>query len=366
MNLRKQTSIRIAEILMMLFILPVSLSAQQKKIEKGLKDYYRDYFPIGVAVTPRQLEDSAQRKLILTHFNSVTAENAMKMGPIHPEEKQFNWSGADAIVNFAVENKLRIRGHNLCWHTQTPKWMFVDSSGNQVSKKVLLRRLRDHIHAVVGRYKGKIYAWDVVNEAISDNPQELLRNSLWYQICGEDFIAKAFQYAHEADPKAILFYNDYNTEYPEKRQRIYKLLRTLKDAGVPVHAVGLQGHWSVKDPSEAMLRESIHQYASLGLKVQITELDVSIYSDGNIPGQAGEAGVTEFGPELQQRQSAQYNKLFRVFRENKDTLTGVTFWNLSDRYSWLDNFPIRGRKNYPLLFDKDLQPKAAYWNVIKF
>src|SRR5215217_6309760 len=316
MNLRKQTSIRIAEILMMLFILPVSLSAQQKKIEKGLKDYYRDYFPIGVAVTPRQLEDSAQRKLILTHFNSVTAENAMKMGPIHPEEKQFNWSGADAIVNFAVENKLRIRGHNLCWHTQTPKWMFVDSSGNQVSKKVLLRRLRDHIHAVVGRYKGKIYAWDVVNEAISDNPQELLRNSLWYQICGEDFIAKAFQYAHEADPKAILFYNDYNTEYPEKRQRIYKLLRTLKDAGVP--------------------------------------------------GQAGEAGVTEFGPELQQRQSAQYNKLFRVFRENKDTLTGVTFWNLSDRYSWLDNFPIRGRKNYPLLFDKDLQPKAAYWNVIKF
>ncbi|HKG08468.1 MAG TPA: endo-1,4-beta-xylanase, partial [Pedobacter sp.] len=187
-----------------------------------------------------------------------------------------------------------------------------------------------------------------------------------YQICGEDFIAKAFQYAHEADPKAILFYNDYNTEYPEKRQRIYKLLRTLKDAGVPVHAVGLQGHWSVKDPSEAMLRESIHQYASLGLKVQITELDVSIYSDGNIPGQAGEAGVTEFGPELQQRQSAQYNKLFRVFRENKDTLTGVTFWNLSDRYSWLDNFPIRGRKNYPLLFDKDLQPKAAYWNVIKF
>ncbi|MES2456414.1 MAG: endo-1,4-beta-xylanase [Bacteroidota bacterium] len=342
------------------------LAQQAKKDELGLKDYYKSFFPIGVAVTPRQLADSAQRALILKHFNSLTAENAMKMGPIHPEENRYDWAGADAIVNFATANGLKVRGHNLCWHTQAPKWMFVDSIGNQVTKEVLLKRLKEHIHAVVGRYKGKIYAWDVVNEAISDNPKELLRNSLWYKICGEDFIAKAFEYAHEADPKAVLFYNDYNTEYPEKRQRIYTLLKKLRDAGVPVHAVGLQGHWSIKDPSEAMLKQAIDQYAALGIKVQVTELDVSVYTDGNIPEQAGAAGATGFSVALQQQQAEQYGKFFHTFRQYKGTLTGVTFWNLSDRYSWLDNFPVRGRKNYPLLFDKDLQPKAAYWNVIRF
>ena len=346
---------------------PERLNAQHKSPdEKGLKDYYKSYFPIGVAVTPRQLQDSAQRNLILTHFNSLTAENAMKMGPIHPEEDRYDWKGADAIVNFAVENGLKVRGHNLCWHTQAPKWMFHDAAGNLVSKEVLLKRLKEHIYAVVGRYKGKIYAWDVVNEAISDNPKEFLRNTLWYKICGEDFIAKAFEYAHEADPDAVLFYNDYNTEYPEKRQRIYNLLKKLIDAGVPVHAVGLQGHWSIKDPSEQMLKSAIAQYATLGIKVQVTELDVSVYTDGNIPEQAGGAGASAFTPELQRIQAEQYGKFFRVFREHKNILTGVTFWNLSDRYSWLDNFPVRGRKNYPLLFDKDLQPKSAYWNVVEF
>ncbi|HEX8607328.1 MAG TPA: endo-1,4-beta-xylanase, partial [Pedobacter sp.] len=200
---------------LLVFLVPADLSAQQKKQEdKGLKDYYQSYFPIGVAVTPGQLKDPAQRDLILRHFNSLTAENAMKMGPIHPEENRYDWTGADAIVNFAVANGLKVRGHNLCWHTQAPKWMFQGESGNPVTKEVLLERLKAHIYAVVGRYKGRIYAWDVVNEAVSDDPKQFLRNSLWYQICGEDYIAKAFQYAHEADPKAVLFYNDYNTEYP--------------------------------------------------------------------------------------------------------------------------------------------------------
>ena len=357
----------IITLLVLLVFTPRTLPAQQKKEDnKGLKDYYESYFPIGVAVAPRHLEDPVQRTFILKHFNSLTAENAMKMGPIHPEEGRYNWAGADAIVAFAQENGLKVRGHNLCWHTQAPKWMFINEDGSQVTKEILLKRLKEHIYAVVGRYKGKIYAWDVVNEAISDNPNEFLRNSLWYQICGEDFIAKAFEYAHQADPEAILFYNDYNTEYPEKRTRIYKLLSNLKKAGVPVHAVGLQGHWSVKDPSAEMLSTAIQQYASLGLKVQVTELDVSIYTDGNIPEKAGTTGLTSFTPELQRLQADQYGKFFNIFRQQKDKLTGVTFWNLSDRYSWLDNFPVRGRKNYPLLFDADLQPKKAYWNVIEF
>ncbi|NRF39474.1 endo-1,4-beta-xylanase [Pedobacter foliorum] len=367
MKLNPNIGIYLATLALVCLFNPNKLTAQQNvPVEKGLKDYYSSYFPIGVAVTPQQLKDSAQRRLILTHFNSLTAENAMKMGPIHPQEDRYEWTGADAIVNFAVANGLKVRGHNLCWHSQVPKWMFYDKAGNLVTKEVLLGRLKEHIKAVVGRYKGKIYAWDVVNEAVSDNPKEFLRNSLWYQICGEDFIAKAFEYAHEADPKAILFYNDYNTESPEKRQRIFKLLKKLIDAGVPVHAVGLQGHWSIKDPSKEMLGAAIQQYADLGIKVQVTELDVSIYTDGNIPENAGAEGASGFSPELQKLQANQYANFFQIFRQYKGSITGVTFWNLSDRYSWLDNFPVRGRKNYPLLFDKDLQPKAAYWNVVKF
>lgn len=359
--------IQIAVICLLVAFLPCNLTAQQKSDDKkGLKDYYKNFFPIGVAVTPRHLNDPAQRAFILKHFNSLTAENAMKMALIHPEENRYNWDGADAIVAFAQENGLKVRGHTLCWHTQAPRWMFLNQDGGQATKEQLLNRLKEHIYAVVGRYKGKIYAWDVVNEAIADNPREFLRNSLWYQICGEDFITKAFEYAHQADPNAILFYNDYNTEYPEKRARIYRLLKKLKDNGVPVHAVGLQGHWSVKDPSEEMLTTAIQQYASIGLKVQVTELDVSIYTDGNIPENAGTAGLTGFTPDLQKLQAEQYGKFFKVFRQQKDKVTGVTFWNLSDRNSWLDNFPVRGRKNYPLLFDADLQPKKAYWNVIEF
>lgn len=355
-------------ILFVVLNLVAGYSGAQQSIDqdKGLKDYYKNFFPIGVAVTPQQLKDPAQRQLILKHFNSLTAENAMKMGPIHPQENLYNWTGADEIVNFAVANGLKVRGHNLCWHTQTPKWIFKDATGNLVSKEVLLGRLKAHIDAVVSRYKGKIYAWDVVNEAISDNPKEFLRNSLWYQICGEDFIAKAFEYAHKADPKAILFYNDYNTESPEKRARIYRLLKGLIDKGIPIHAVGLQGHWSVQDPSEDKLKRAIEQYASLGLKVQVTELDVSIYSDSGTPDSTDKTKPGGFSPELQTRQASQYGKLFNIFRQYKGSITGVTFWNLSDRYSWLDNFPVRGRKNYPLLFDEELKPKQAYWNVVKF
>jgi len=335
---------------------------QTSQDQQGLKDYYRDYFPIGVAVNARQLSDSAQKDFILKHFSSLTAENAMKMGPIHPQKNQFFWKDADAIVAFAQQHNLKVRGHTLCWYNQTPRWMFQDETGNQVSKEVLLQRLKDHIYAVVGRYKGKVYAWDVVNEAVSDDPAQLLRNSLWYQICGEDFIYKAFEYAHQADPKAILFYNDYNTENPDKRKRIYTLLKKMLDKGIPVQAVGLQAHWSLNEPSKERLESTIELFASLGLKMQITELDVSIYSDGN----KTSAAVPGLTPALEQQQAEHYAMIFKVLRNYRKYISGVTFWNLSDRYSWLDNFPVRGRKNYPLLFDAQLKPKKAYWNVVNF
>src|SRR5687767_817262 len=199
------------------------VQAQQSN-NKGLKDYFKDYFTIGVAVSPRALKtDEAQ--LIVREFNTMTPENAMKMGPIHPFENEYNWAGSDSIATFAKRNNLKLRGHTLCWHNQTPGWFFTNAAGDTVTKEVLLQRLKDHITAVVTRYKGTIYAWDVVNEVISDNPDEYFRSTPFYRICGEEFVTKVFQYAHEADPAALLFYNDYNEINPVKRDKIYKLVK---------------------------------------------------------------------------------------------------------------------------------------------
>ncbi|QKG54666.1 endo-1,4-beta-xylanase [Hymenobacter sp. BRD67] len=341
-------------------------SSQRPPAEKGLKDYYKAYFPIGVAVSPQALKNPAEVALILRQFNSLTPENDMKMGPIHPEENRYNWGPADAIVDFAQAHQLRVRGHNLCWHEQTPRWLFKNADGSQVSKELLLRRLHDHIDAVVKRYKGKIYAWDVVNEAVADDSTQLLRNSDWYKICGEDFIAEAFRYAHAADPQAVLFYNDYNTERPGKRERIYQLLKKLKQAKVPIDAVGLQGHWSLVEPTEKDLRATIERFASLGLKVQITELDVSVYHWEKDRRAKRPDESDAYTPEMQQRQTAQYKLFFKVFRDEAKYLTGVTFWNISDHYTWLDTYPVAGRKNHPLLFDENFKPKPAYYEVVKF
>jgi endo-1,4-beta-xylanase len=327
---------------------------------KGLKDYYKNYFPIGVAVSPYSLS-GAQSSLILKHFSSLTAENVMKPGPVHPEESRYSWDNADKIVNYAQTNGMLMRGHTLCWHKQTAAWMFKDAHGNPVSKEVLLARLKDHITQVVTRYKGKVYAWDVVNEAVDDDDSKFLRETEWLNICGEEYIAKAFQWAHEADPDAILFYNDYNTENPGKRDKIYRLIKQLLDSGVPIHGIGLQGHWNIYNPTEKDLRDAIEKYSSLGLKVQITELDVSVYSSDQ-----KDPADNVFSPEREQKQIEKYNMVFSVFRNYKNVITGVTFWNVSDRSSWLDNYPVRGRKNYPLLFDQNLQPKKAYWEVVKF
>ena len=342
-----------------------NLQAQSKN-NKGLKDYYRKYFPIGVAVGPRNLSGD-EGVLILKQFNSLTPENAMKMGPIHPREDFYYWRDADSIVAFGQHHGLRVRGHNLCWHNQAPRWMFVDSSGKTVTKEVLFQRLKDHITTVVNRYKGKLYAWDVVNEAVSDKPGEYLRNSQWLSICGEDFIAKAFEYAHAADPNAVLFYNDYNVINASKRDKIYKLVKSLKDAGVPIGGIGIQAHWAVNEPSREQLDSTIKKFTDLGLQIQITELDISVYPKEHMARtRKPEDADTAFTNEKENEQTAEYKMCFEVFRKYKKFISGVTFWNISDKSSWLDNFPVRGRKDYPLLFDKNLQPKKAYWEVVNF
>ena len=356
-----------------LFILIISIragSAQGQtsdfsQDEKGLKDYYSTYFPLGVAVSPQALKGE-EAQLIRRHFVSMTPENVMKMGPIHPEEDQYNWGPADQIVAFARANNLKLRGHALCWHNQVPNWLFVNSDGSEVSKQELLDRLKKHITAVVTRYQEDIYAWDVVNEAISDKKDEFYRDSPWYRICGEEFIAKAFEYARNADPDAQLFYNDYEVINPVKREKIYELVKRLKENNVPIDGVGIQGHWSIYEPSEEVLRSTIERFSGFGLKVQITELDVSVYKKEHTRREATSDDTDEFTVEQKQKQVEQYEMIFSVFRAFQEELTAVTFWNISDRYSWLDYFPVRGRKDYPLLFDQELKPKAAYWKVVDF
>lgn len=344
----------------------IQLVHAQQPGDKGLKDYYKDFFSIGAAVSPQALKTD-EAKLVLQQFTSITAENAMKMGPIHPKENEYFWKNADSIVAFAQRNKLKVRGHTLCWHNQTPSWLFVDLEGKPVSSAVLLSRLRDHITAVVGRYKGKVYAWDVVNEAISDNKDEYLRNSEWYKICGEEYIAKAFQYAHEADPGALLFYNDYNETNPVKQEKIFKLVKQLKDSGVPIHGVGLQGHWGLTEPTRSRLDSTLNRFSQLQLPLQITELDISVYpKEHGRRERKPEDENTEFSPIKEKQQIEAYNMCFELFRQYKNSISGVTFWNISDRSSWLDNFPVKGRKDYPLLFDTDLKPKKAYWEVTRF
>lgn len=353
---------------------------------KGLKDYYKGYFPIGVAVSMASLT-GADSALIVKEFNSVTPENDMKMGPIHPSENVYNWKNADNIVDFAVSHYIKIRGHNLCWHNQEAAWMFKGPNGEPVTKELLLQRLRDHIFTVVGRYKGKIYAWDVVNEAVddSDDTTQVYRKSNWYKICnGPDFIEAAFRFAHEADPDAKLYYNDYNSEHPVKREKIYKLLKKLIEDHVPIDGVGMQAHWKLNDPSPDELRKALDEVTSLGLKVQFTELDITVRLPGATPA-TGTAATTPapdagYTPELEAKQIAQYKMAFDIFRQYRKFITGVTFWNVSDRSSWLDwrgggiaggaaagaNTPRVFRKAYPLLFDENRQRKKAYWSVVNF
>ena len=341
-----------------------SLKSSKRDTTKGLKYYFRKYFSIGVAVSPRALK-SDEAELITRQFNSITAENAMKMGPIHPTENNYYWNDADSIMAFAERNNIKVRGHNLCWHSQAPRWIFTDAKGDTVSKEVLLQRLKDHITTVVKRYKGKIYAWDVVNEAISDKPEEFYRNSPWFRICGEDFIAKAFEYAHEADPDAALYYNDYNEINPVKRAKIIEMIQKLRKSGIPINGVGLQGHWAINEPTAEELEKTLKDFSKLKIDIQITELDISVYAkEHNAREKKPDDTNTSFTEEKENAQIEMYKRIFSLFEKYKKEISVITFWNISDRSSWLDNFPVRGRKDYPLLFDKNLQPKKAYWEVL--
>ena len=326
--------------------------------DEGLKDYYTpdDYFYMGVAIPTSFIDNQKKADLIKRHFNSVTAENEMKWSSLQPTEGTFTFTNADKIVAFAEADGMKVRGHCLCWHNQVPSWIFKDGQGT-ASRELVFQRLRTHISTVMTHFKGKVYAWDVVNEAIDDG-SSVYRNSQWYAICGEDFIIESFKAARAADPDAKLFYNDYTAIDPTKRDKIYNLLAKLKEQNL-VDGMGLQGHWNVSYPSNSLIIDALNKYKSLDIEIQITEFDVSVYTSDSDPESA-------YNDNLAQKQSVAFGRYFETFRSFKDVITGVTFWGLADDYTWLDNFPVAGRKNYPLLFDVNLDPKPAYFEVIDF
>lgn len=315
-------------------------------------------FDIGAAVNTRTIQ--TQKELLAYHYNSITPENEMKFESLHPSEEMYTFERADEIASFAKAQGMKLRGHTLVWHNQTPDWMFQDSKGGTIDGETLLDRMKSHIDTVVKRYKDSIYAWDVVNEVIADEGAELLRQSKWLDIAGEGFIAKAFEYAHEADPKAVLFYNDYNESHPVKREKIYKLVKGLVDRGVPIHGVGLQAHWNIINPGLDDIRSAIERYASLGLQLQITEMDVSVFEHDD-----RRTDLTEPTERMKELLTERYERFFMLFREYQQYISAVTFWGAADDYTWLDYFPVRTRKNWPLLFDEQQQPKEAFWRVVK-
>jgi endo-1,4-beta-xylanase len=340
-----------------------------------LKDAFKGKFLIGTAVDYWGLQRQPSKDIVTTHFNAITPENGMKPMALQPAEGRFTFDDADRLVEFAQKNGATPIGHCLVWHWQTPRWFFQGKDDKPADKELALARLRKHIATVVGHFKGKVKQWDVVNEAISDAPGgDVLRQSPWLKAVGEDYIAEAFKAAHEADPDAILVYNDYGIDKKPKREKALKLLKSLIEKKVPVHAVGIQGHWRIGTLDVAEVEEAIKQFAVLGLKVMITELDLSVLPargqtadiSKTEPGGSGMNPYTEGLPDdVAKRHAELYAKLFAMFLRHQKDIGRVTFWGVHDGRSWLNNFPVRGRTDYPLLFDRQGKPKACFVAVTK-
>src|SRR5688572_4449429 len=389
-------------------LLSIGSTLRSEDAPVSLKDAFKEHFLVGTAVNRSMVTGTTFRRsgeeaakdvaLVKEQFNQITAENDMKWALIHPREgtNGYEFGPADAFVNFGVSNKMEIAGHTLVWHSQTPNWVFAGTnppptnatvaaastntpSTNQVgrgrfgggfgryngpraSREELLQRMREHIHTVVGRYKGRIKSWDVVNEAIADgNGTNVLRNSLWSEIIGPDFIAKAFQYAHEADPEAILRYNDYGLENPVKRKKLLTLIKSLQAEKVPVHAIGSQAHVNVSMTFETM-DEALAEMATLGLPIHITELDVNSAAGGQRGFGAdisANASATQGGlvSDADKKLADAYAGIFRAFLKHRDSIKMVTFWGANDANSWR----AQGK---PLLFDGQSKPKPAFDSVI--
>jgi endo-1,4-beta-xylanase len=347
--------------------------------EAPLKDSFRGKFLIGAAISTGLLrgQEPEAEKLVRRHFDALTAENAMKPAELQPREGEFTWTEADKLVEIAEQSGAQVVGHTLVWHAQTPRWFFVGKDGQPVTREVALERLRAHIKAVVGRYKGRIKQWDVVNEAINDGPG-VLRQTPWLRAIGDDYIAEAFRAAHAADPDAILIYNDYNIELDYKRPKALELLKKLVDQKVPIHAVGIQAHWRIENPPLAETEKAIQEFSALGLKVMFTELDMGVlptrYQGADISRTEGMTPEQEkvmnpytksLPDEVAQKHAEKLREAFDLFLKHRDKIGRVTFWGVDDGHSWLNGFPVRGRTDHPLLFDRSYKAKPAFFAIQK-
>ncbi|WP_064198231.1 MULTISPECIES: endo-1,4-beta-xylanase [Emticicia] len=334
----------------------------------ALKDAFKKDFLIGTALNNSQIDekDAAVNDLIKKQFNAATPENIMKSALIHPKWDTYDFTMADKLVEYGKKNNIKINGHTLIWHSQLPNFIRGIKSSDSIRTF-----FTDHIKTVAGRYKGKVFSWDVVNEAL--NEDGTLRNSVFLKHLGEGYLADAFKLAQEASPNTELYYNDYNNEQPAKRAGCIKLIKKIQESGARIDGVGIQGHWHVGKIPLKDIEESILEYSALGLKVMFTELDIEVLKRDFQGADVGQrmANSPEMNPytnglpeNIQKQLADDYEALFKLFLKHKDKVTRVTFWGVNDGDSWLNNWPVRGRTSYPLLFDRNNQPKPAYFKVV--
>lgn len=356
---------------------PAALGDAKAASQSTLKDLFKNDFYIGAALSLNQISGTEPEAIALVkkHFNSITPENILKWEAVHPEPNRYNFAPVDKYVAFGEKNKMFIIGHTLVWFYQTPDWVFQDEAGKALNRVALLERMKDHIFTVMGRYSGRIHGWDVVNEAIMADGN--LRKNKWLEIIGEDYILKAFEFAHQADPSAQLYYNDFDLEKPAKCEGVVRLIRNLQSKGIRIAGVGTQGHWFLEQPTCDEIETSILTLSKLGIKLMVTELDISVLPF--YPVDAPAVDISSFDPEtqkkhnpypdglpdsIQQDLAKRYAELFSLFHKHRDKISRVTFWAVHDGQSWRSYLPIRGRTDYPMLFDRHCKPKPAFDAVV--
>ncbi len=362
----------------------ITLTATLSEAQLTLKEAYKDAFKMGVAVNDAIVSgrDRASQEIVVKQFNTITLENSMKAGLINPQPGVFNYGPADAYVEFGKKNNMFIIGHTLVWHNQTPAWFFQDENGKPKSKEAVAERLQEHIKTVAGRYAGKVQAWDVVNEVIDDDGS--YRPTTWVKGIGsgDELVKLAFKYAAQYAPNTELYYNDFNAWRPSKRDGIVKMVKMLQKEGIKIDGIGIQGHWGLNYPKTEYIEAAIDAYAALGLKVMITELDVDVLpltKEGQIIGQGmsekqfqNEEFKTFLDPypnglpdSMQKALADRYTQLFEIFYRKRDKIDRVTMWGIHDGMSWKNDYPIPNRTNYPLLWDRNKQPKPAFDAILK-
>lgn len=362
------------------FTLTVTFSEAQLT----LKEAYKTAFKMGVAINDAIVsgQDKASQGIVVKQFNTITLENSMKAGLINPQPGVFRYEPADAYVEFGKKNNMFIIGHTLVWHNQTPTWFFQDENGKPKSKEAVAQRLHEHIKTVAGRYTGKVHAWDVVNEVIDDDGS--YRPTTWVKGIGDgdELVKLAFKYAAQYAPNTELYYNDFNAWRPSKRDGIVRMVKMLQKEGIKIDGIGIQGHWGLDYPKTEYIEAAIEAYSALGVKVMITELDVDVLpltKEGQIIGQGmsdkqfqNEEFKTFLDPypnglpdSMQKALTDRYAELFGIFYRKRDKIDRVTMWGIHDGMSWKNGYPIPNRTNYPLLWDRNRQPKPAFDAVLK-